>query len=92
MMHVPTAIGWRRMMWSALAGLLLLPAVAMPFTREVNWGPADFAAAAALLGGLGLAVEGSVRLIHSPRIRIAAIIVSALTVVTIWADAAVGLA
>ncbi len=92
MMQSSMTAGWRPVMWSALAALLLLPAVAMPFTREMNWGPGDFAAAAVLLGGLGLAVEGAMRLIRAPRLRIAAIVASALAVATIWADAAVGLA
>ena len=38
------------------AALLLLPAVARLYTTEVNWGPGDFVAAAALLFGAGMAL------------------------------------
>ena len=34
--------GWRIAMWGTAAFLLLLPAVAMQFTSEVDWGPGDF--------------------------------------------------
>ena len=36
---------WRLALWGGIALLLVLPALAMQFTREVNWGPGDFAAA-----------------------------------------------
>jgi len=35
------------------AAILLVPLLAMRYTREVNWGPLDFAAAAILLAGAG---------------------------------------
>ncbi len=48
--------GWRgswlrKAMWSGAPFLLLLPAVAMRFTAEVNWTGSDFVFAAVLLFG-----------------------------------------
>ncbi|MDR6788085.1 hypothetical protein J2Y58_001443 [Sphingomonas sp. BE138] len=85
-----TRIGWRGVMWSTIAALLLLPGIAMQVTQEVNWGPGDFAAAALLLAALGITIEAAVRLLHDPRRRTTAIILSALATMTIWAQAAVG--
>jgi hypothetical protein len=47
----------RKTGWSLAAGLLLLPALAMAFTDEMNWGPGDFLAAALLLGTTGVVLE-----------------------------------
>lgn len=47
---------------SLAAALLLLPAIAMLFTNEMSWGPGDFLAAALILGGVGLGLEGAARL------------------------------
>ncbi|MFS2018775.1 hypothetical protein ACEN88_19625 [Massilia sp. CT11-108] len=44
----------RRVLLATLA-ILLVPAVAMRFTHEVNWGPGDFLVGGALLAGTGLA-------------------------------------
>lgn len=40
---------WRVVRWGFAAGLLLLPWLAMRFTREVNWSGSDFAVFAAML-------------------------------------------
>ena len=47
----------RKTGWSLAADLLLLPALAMVFTDEMNWGPSDFLAAALLLGTTGVVLE-----------------------------------
>lgn len=44
-------------LWVALFGLLMVPAVAMPFTDEVQWTFFDFVFGALMLGGLGLVLE-----------------------------------
>jgi hypothetical protein len=50
--------GWRRMLrWGVIAGLLVLPAVAMQFTGEVNWTAFDFLFAGGVLIGAGLVYE-----------------------------------
>jgi hypothetical protein len=52
-MHLTAPI--RRVLMGT-AAILLVPLVAMRFTREVNWGPLDFVAAAVLLLWAELAV------------------------------------
>lgn len=77
-------------LWPAIAALLLIPAIAMRFTPELAWGVEDFAAAAVLLIGAGLAWEAA-RRIPSRRARIlAALAILGLTAL-IWAELAVGL-
>lgn len=79
------------MMWGMIGALLLLPAIAMQFSAEVNWGPGDFLFVAVLLGGLGLSVEWIMRRIDTKIFRIAAIGIVLLTVILIWVEAAVGI-
>jgi hypothetical protein len=81
---------WRPLMWAGFALLLLSPLVAMPFTSEVNWGVFDFVAAAALLGGVGLAIELASRHIGRATLRLAIIAAAVAGGLLIWADAAVG--
>lgn len=82
---------WRIIGWGLAALLLLLPAAAMQFTGEVNWGPGDFGAAAGLLGLTGLAIEGAVRIARTP-LRRALLITAALgLVLVVWAELAVGI-
>ena len=47
------ALPWRWLMWGGLAGLLALPAVAMRFTDEVQWGPEDFLVMGIMFGTVG---------------------------------------
>lgn len=70
--------------------LLLVPGVAMQFTAEVAWGPGDFAAAAALLFGAGMAFVLGSRDARSVRQRVAVglLVFGALAIV--WAELAVG--
>ncbi|MET0251688.1 MAG: hypothetical protein ABW203_05865 [Novosphingobium sp.] len=80
----------RSAMWLALAALLALPWMAMHFTAEVNWDGADFAAAAVLFGGVGLAVEAACRMVAGPLARGAAVAIAILAGGVIWAQAAIG--
>ena len=41
---------WRVALWGTVAALLTLPAVAMQFTHEVQWGPGDFLFACNFVG------------------------------------------
>lgn len=80
----------RTLGWSLAAAILLAPAIAMAFTREVNWGPGDFAVAALLLGLTGLGLEVAARLPRRRwRGRAALLVVVALLL--IWAELAVGI-
>ena len=45
---------WRIAGWALAISALLLPFMAMQFTREVNWTGSDFIFAAVMIGGVGL--------------------------------------
>ena len=81
----------RRAMWLALAALLIVPLVAMRLTPAVNWTASDFAAAALLLGTLGLVVEAATRFLHHHRARRLTVAAAIATVALVWAEGAVGL-
>lgn len=73
------------------AGMLLIPAIAMQFTSEVNWGPEDFVAMGFMLAAAGVALEASVRLSKTSLQRGLAIGCIALAFLAIWAELAVGI-
>jgi hypothetical protein len=77
--------------WLLAAALLISPLFAMQFSSEVNWGAEDFMAAALLLGGAGLALEATMRLVRgtAPRIVLGLTILGVLAL--IWAELAVGI-
>lgn len=83
--------GWRIAGWSLAASLLLLPAVAMQFTQEVNWTAGDFIFAALLIGFVGISYELTVRVTSNWAHRGAVIAALAATFLTIWANGAVGM-
>jgi hypothetical protein len=73
------------------AGLVLLvPAVAMQVTDAVVWGPADFAAAGALLVGTGLTLRVVARRAGGIAYRAAAGVVLAAGLLLVWITLAVG--
>jgi len=72
------------------AGILLVPALAMHFTSEVNWGPLDFVVAAVLLAGTGLVYELAVQRIGNRLHRIAGGLALAGALLLAWAELAVG--
>ena len=82
--------GWRIAGWSAALALVLLPAIAMGFTDEVDWTAIDFVFAGVLTFSLGIGIEIAVRVgrsgVHSLGLGIAAI----AGFLTLWANAAVG--
>lgn len=80
----------RRMRWSAIALTLILPAVAMRFTREVNWTAFDFAVAAILLCGAGLIYELAASRITRGTHRAGVAALIGTVVLVAWAQAAVG--
>ena len=81
----------RPLLWGAAVLLLAIPLVAMQFTGEVNWGAEDFAAAAVLIGGLGLAIELAVAKVRVPVRRFAAIALAVVAFLVVWAELAVGI-
>ena len=81
---------WRILGWSAAAVLLLTPLIAMQFTGEVRWGPADFAVAALLIGGLGLAIELAARRARNGGYRFGAALAALNAFALVWINLAVG--
>lgn len=76
---------------SVIVVLLLIPAVAMKFTNEVNWETSDFIIAAVLLFGTGLACEVILRTVTKPIHRIIICGVVLLALLLVWAEMAVGI-
>ena len=82
---------WRIAGWGLAATLLLLPAVAMQFTAEVDWTASDFVFAAVLIGGSGLLLELIARKSPDNAYRAAAGFALLAAFLTIWANGAVGM-
>ena len=82
---------WRLFFWSIPAGLLLLPAVAMQFTDEVNWDIFDFVFATVMFGSSGLVAELTVRSSPSVAFRTAVFLALAAAFLIIWINGAVGI-
>ncbi len=83
--------GWRITGWGSLLALLILPALAMLMTSEVNWTGGDFVFAAILLGFVGSVVELAVRFARPGAPRIGYIIAGITAFFTFWSNAAVGI-
>jgi len=83
--------GWRIAGWGSLLALLMLPALAMQITGEVNWTAGDFVFAAVLLGFVGAMVELAARFARPGAPRIGYIIAGFTTFFTCWSNAAVGI-
>jgi len=73
--------------WAAVPLILLLPAVAMMFTSEVQWTASDFILAGAVLIGAGLVLELVARLTRSPVVRFGSAFVVGGLVIAFWASA-----
>lgn len=82
---------WRLALWGLAAALLLTPLVAMQFTAEIRWGPADFLVAGSLLGGLGLAVELAARRTRNLAYRAGAALAALTAFALVWITLAVGI-
>jgi hypothetical protein len=82
---------WRRWTWALIGVVLLLPLVAMQFTREVLWNGADFIAAAILLGGAALIFEVLIWKMRSTKHRLMSAAVLLIAVLLVWAHGAVGI-
>lgn len=83
--------GWRLAGWGSAAGLLLLPAVAMQFTREVDWDETDFIVMGVMLGAVGLGIEFLVRQSDSVAYRLGAALAVLAAFLLVWANLAVGM-
>lgn len=83
--------GWRIAGWGSLLAVLLLPALAMQLTDEVDWTASDFVFATILLGFVGTAIELAVRFARSGKARIGYILAGLTAFLTFWSNAAVGI-
>lgn len=77
--------------WSAVGLILLTPLAAMQFTSEVSWDAQDFLFAAVLLIGAGLLLELLLWKVRTPLVRLMLAAAVILSVLLIWAEAAVGI-
>lgn len=75
----------------ATALILCIPAVAMLFTTEVNWGLADFIIAGGLLLGAGLLCDYAWEKISGARTRMVVVGAIILALLLIWIELAVGI-
>ena len=82
---------WRVAGWSIPVLLLMLPAVAMQFTSEVDWSVSDFIFAAVMFGIVGMAFELIVRTSDSLAYRFGAGLAVMAAFLTIWVNGAVGM-
>jgi hypothetical protein len=72
------------------AALLLIPLIAMQFTREVQWDGTDFAVMGALLLIAAFAFEFAARIKNSSR-KLVIFGIIAFLFVYVWAELAVGI-
>lgn len=89
--RAPLLNGWRIAGWGSLLALLILPALAMQITGEVNWTARDFVFAAILLGFVGTVVELAARFARPGAPRIGYILAGLTAFFTFWSNAAVGI-
>jgi hypothetical protein len=82
---------FRPLIWGAAAVLLLLPAVAMQFTSEVNWTGSDFAVMGVMLATVCGLYELAVWLSGNTAYRAAFGIAVFTGFVTVWVNLAVGM-
>ena len=82
---------WRVLGWGTAVLILLLPLAAMQFTNEVNWDETDFIFAGVLIGGVGAMFELAVRKTRSWAYRGGVALALAVTFLTVWVNAAVGM-
>lgn len=81
----------RRLVWAGAVALLALPAVAMLFTTEVNWGPEDFAVGGVLLLGTAFVLDRVLGSDLRRRTMLVAAGAVLLALLFVWAELAVGL-
>jgi uncharacterized membrane protein YdcZ (DUF606 family) len=77
--------------WAGAALILLLPFLAMQFTDEVAWGPADFVVAGALLFGAALVYSLLARRTDSLAYRTAVGMAVMTALLLVWLNLAAGL-
>ncbi|WP_347158730.1 hypothetical protein [Pontibacter chitinilyticus] len=71
--------------------VLLIPLIAMQFTKEVNWDVFDFVVMGILLLGTGLLCELVMRQVKSRTYRIGMLVIILIALFLVWAELAVGI-
>ena len=74
-----------------VAGLLLIPFVAMQFTNEVRWSGFDFLVMGILLAGTGLVCELILRKVKKTSNRLVLCLAVVGVLVLVWMELAVGI-
>ena len=82
---------WRLALWGGAALLLAIPAIAMQVTKDVAWGPGDFAVFAAMLAAACGTFEVAVRTMARRTTRVMIALAIAAVFLLIWAQLAVGI-
>jgi hypothetical protein len=86
-----TGVPWRVVGWGGAVALLAVPFLAMGFTSEVNWTASDFTFAGVLLAVIGGGFELAVKMSSNVHYRLGAALALLATLLTIWANLAVGI-
>lgn len=71
--------------------LLLIPMIAMVFTKEVSWGLFDFIVAGALLIGTGLIIELILQKVKTKGFKIFMVCAAIAILLIVWVELAVGI-
>ncbi|HEX6604849.1 MAG TPA: hypothetical protein VF027_08230 [Sphingomicrobium sp.] len=82
---------WRIVGWGGAVALLLLPFVAMQFTKEVNWTLGDFVVFGVMILMVGIPLELTMRMSRNWSYRGGALLALVGMFLTIWANLAVGI-
>lgn len=82
---------WSLLIWGSAAVLLAIPAVAMQFTSEVDWGPEDFVVMGAMLAIACGSYEFTTRLSGHWAYRAGAAAAIVVSFLTVWVNLAVGM-
>jgi hypothetical protein len=82
---------WRIAGWGTAVALILLPFVAMQFTKQVNWTAADFAVFGLMLLCVGIPLELAARFVRNRAYVAAAALALLGAFLVTWANLAVGI-
>lgn len=82
---------WRKAMWTGGAALLALPAVAMQFTREVDWTHSDFVIMGLVIAAACGAVDVGMRMSSQLAYRAGVAVAVGGAFLLVWINLAVGI-